>query len=93
MLKKSNNVCNNWYKPLSTQDNAKLFQQLKSGVKSTINLKKYQSKVTIQGPNPYIDYLIDSSFKGVCRLFVLSHENTAYRRVHRKYSNCRNKGS
>ena len=77
---------------LSTQDNEKLFKQLKSGFKSTINWKKYLSKVTIQGPNPYIDFLIDSSFKGLYRLFVLSPENTTYRRVHRKYSNCRNKG-
>ena len=33
---------------LSTQDNAKLLQQLKSGFKRTINWKKYQSKGTIQ---------------------------------------------
>ena len=32
---------------LSTQDKAKLFQQLKSGFKRTINWDKYQSKVTI----------------------------------------------
>ena len=30
---------------LSTQDNAKLLQQLKSGFKKTINWSKYQSKV------------------------------------------------
>ena len=30
---------------LSTQDNSKLFQQLKSGFKRTINWNKYQSKV------------------------------------------------
>ena len=33
---------------LSTQDNEKLLQQLKSGFKRTINWNKYQSKVTIQ---------------------------------------------
>ena len=33
---------------LSTQDNAKLLQQLKSGFKRTINWNKYQSKVTEQ---------------------------------------------
>ena len=33
---------------LSTQDNANILQQLKSGFKRTINLNKYQSKVTGQ---------------------------------------------
>ena len=33
---------------LSTQDNPKLFQQLKSDFKSTINWNKYQSKATTQ---------------------------------------------
>ena len=32
----------------STQDNAKLLQQFKSGFKRTINWNKYQSKVTIE---------------------------------------------
>ena len=40
---------------LSTQDNVKLLQQLKSGFKGTINLNKYQSKVSRQAPNPYLD--------------------------------------
>ena len=43
---------------LSTQDNEKLLQQLKSGFKRTINWNKYRSKVSIQGPN----FLIDPSF-------------------------------
>ena len=54
---------------LSTQDNAKLLQQLKSGFKRTINWKKYQSKVTIQTPKSYLYYLIDPSFSRVNRLF------------------------
>ena len=32
---------------LSTQDNAKLLEQLKSGFKRTINWNKYESKVTV----------------------------------------------
>ena len=36
---------------LSTQDNAILLQQLKSGFKITINRNKYQSKVTVQEQN------------------------------------------
>ena len=54
---------------LSTQDNAKILQQLTSGFKRTINWNKYQSKVTIQAPKPYLDYIIDPSFQGVNRLF------------------------
>ena len=60
---------------LSTQDNAKLLQQLKSGFQRTISWNKYQSKVTIQAPNPYLNDLIDPGFQVVNRLFVLSLEN------------------
>ena len=40
---------------LSTQDHANLLQQLKSGFKRTINWNKYQSKVTLQAQNQYLD--------------------------------------
>ena len=50
---------------LSTQDNAKLLQQLKSGFKRTINWKKYQSKGTIQAQSTYLDYLIDPILEGL----------------------------
>ena len=40
---------------LSTNDNAKLLTQLKSSFKSTMNWNKYQSKVTIEQPNSYLD--------------------------------------
>ena len=40
---------------LSTQDNAKLFQQLKSGFKRTIKWNKYQSKRSIEIQNQYLD--------------------------------------
>ena len=49
---------------LSTQDNAKLLQQLKLGFKCTINWNKYWSKTTRQAVNRYLDYLIDPSFHG-----------------------------
>ena len=70
---------------LSPQDNAKLLQQLASGFKRTIKQNKYQSKITIKVANPYLDYLIDPSFQGVNRLFVLSFENNTNRAVHTKY--------
>ena len=63
----------------------KLLQQLKSGFKRTINWIIYQLKATTQVPNPYLDYLIDRSFQGVKRLFVLSFKNTTDRTVHTKY--------
>ena len=61
----------------STQDNVKLLQLLKSGFKSTFNWNKYQSKTTKQNvPNQHLDYLIDPSFQGVNRHFVLQfHAN------------------
>ena len=60
---------------LSTQDNAKLLQQLKSGFKITINWNKYQTKVSTERQNQYLDFLVDPIVQGVNRLFVLSLEN------------------
>ena len=56
-------------------------QQWKSDFKRTINWLKYKSNVTIQAPNPYLDYLIDPDFQGVNRAFVLLFENTTDRTV------------
>ena len=39
----------------------------------------------MQVPNPYLDFLTDSSFQGVNRLLVLSFENKDDRTVHTKY--------
>ena len=70
---------------LLTQDNAKLLEQLKSGFKRTINWNKYQPKVPAERPNQYLDFLIDPSFQGVNRLFVLSFENEAQRTSYKLY--------
>ena len=70
---------------LSTQDKAKLFEQLKSGFKRTINCNKYKSEVSVEAPNPYLNYLINPSFQEVSRLFVLSFENIEDRTAHTKY--------
>ena len=40
---------------LSTQDNAKLWEQLKSGFKKTITWNKYQSKIIIKTKNQFLD--------------------------------------
>ena len=54
---------------LLAQDNAKLLQQLKTGIKRTINWSKYQSGLILHTENPYLNYLIELSFEGVNRLF------------------------
>ena len=72
---------------LSTQDNAKLLQHLQSesGFKRTINWSKYESSVKTFGKNRYLNYLINPSFQGVNRLFVLSFENEDQRKSHSTY--------
>ena len=60
---------------LSTQDNAKLLQQLKLVFKRTINWSKYQSSIKTYPQDRYLNHLNDPSFQGVNRLFVLSFEN------------------
>ena len=70
---------------MSTQDNEKLLQQLKSGFKRTINWNEYQSSVKTVAENRYLNYLISPSFQGVKRLFVLSFENENDRRSHSLY--------
>ena len=57
---------------LSTQDNAKLLQQLKSGFKRTINWNKYQSSIKTYAQNRYLNHLVNPSFQRVNRRFVLS---------------------
>ena len=70
---------------LSTQDTAKLIHQLKSGSKRTINWNKYQSKISTQAQNQYLDFLINPSFQGVNRIFVLSSENENGSTSHLEY--------
>ena len=55
---------------LSTQDNAKLLEQLKSSFKRAINWNKYQSRTTVQEQNRYLDYLIGPIFHGTKWIFV-----------------------
>ena len=64
---------------LSTQDNAKLLQQLKSGFKRAINWNKYLSKPELLAQNPNLNHLVEPSFQGINRLFVLVFENDTYR--------------
>ena len=52
-----------------------MLKQLKSGFKRTINWKKYQSDPKTYTQNQYLNHLVDPSYQGVNRLFVLSFEN------------------
>ena len=70
---------------LSTQDNIKLLKQLESDFKRTISCNKYLSKARIQPRNRYLDFLIDGSFLGVNRLFVLSFKDEDDRQNHSQY--------
>ena len=70
---------------LSTKDNEKLLQQLKSGFKKTISWNKYESNIKTFAQNRYLNYLINPSFQRVNRLFVLSFENENDRTPHSTY--------
>ena len=59
---------------LSTENDKKLLEQLRTGFKRTIKWSKYRSKMTDQTKNN-LNYLIDPTFTKVNRLFVLSFEN------------------
>ena len=61
---------------LSTQDNTKLLQQVKSGFKRTINWNKYLSKPELLAQNPNLNHLVEASFQEVNRLsFFLAFED------------------
>ena len=70
---------------LSTQDNAKLLPQLKSGFKRTISWNKYLAKPELLAQNANLNHLIEPSFQGVNRLFVLVFENDAQRTSNKRY--------
>ena len=70
---------------LSTQDNSKLLQQLKSGFKRVISWDKYLSKPGLLRRNPNLNHLVETSFQGVKRIFVLAFENDTQRTSHSGY--------
>ena len=70
---------------LSTQENTKFLQQLKSGFKRIINWNKYLSKPELLVQNPNLNHLVEPSFQGVNRLFVLAFENDDDRTSDEKY--------
>ena len=70
---------------LSTQDDNKLLEQLKTGFKRTIKWDKYRSEMTNQAKTNYLYYLIDPIFIKLNRLFVFSLKNDNDRFSFSKY--------
>ena len=70
---------------LLTQENTKFLQQLKSGFKRVINWNKYLSKPELLAQNPNLNHLVEPSFQGVNKLFVLAFENDNHRTTHDRY--------
>ena len=71
---------------LSTQENTKLLQQLKSGFKRVINWNKYLSKPELLAQNPNYNHLVEPSYQGVNRLFVLAFSNDNHRISTKRYN-------
>ena len=70
---------------LSTQDNSKLLPQLKNGLKRTVTWNKYLVKPELLAQNANLNYLIEPSFQGINRLFVLAFENNDQRTSNKRY--------
>ena len=73
---------------LSIKENLKLLKQLESDFtdfKRTIDWNKYPAKTTNQTWKRYSDFLIDPSFQGVNRLFVLSFKDDDGRESRKQY--------
>ena len=60
-------------------------QQLKSGFKIIINWNKYLSKAELLALNPNLNHLVEPSFQGVNRLFVLAFENNTQKTSNKGY--------
>ena len=60
---------------LSTENDKRLLEQLRTGFKRTIKWNKYRSEMTNQTKNNNLNYLIDPTFNKINRLFVLSFQN------------------
>ena len=70
---------------LSTENNKRLLEQLRTGLKRAIKWIKYRSEITNQTKNNNLNCLIDPLFTKVNRLFVLRFENGNGRPSFSKY--------
>ena len=69
---------------LSAEDD-KVTNRIKTGFKRTIKWNKYRSEMSNQTKNNNLNYLIDTTFTNVNRLFVLTFENEDDRTSFSKY--------
>ena len=69
----------------SQQDNPTLLEQLQFGFKRVINWNKYLSKPELLAQNPNLNHLVEPSFQGINRLFVLAFENDEQRTSSKGY--------
>ena len=60
---------------LSTENDNKHLEQLKTGFKRTVKWNKCRSEMSNQTKNNSLSYLIDPTFTNVNRLLALSFEN------------------
>ena len=60
---------------LSAENDNKLLEQLKTGLKRATKWNKYRSEISNQAANNNVNYFIDPTFTNVNRLFVLSFKN------------------
>ena len=67
---------------LSAKDNAKLLQQLKSGFKKVVNWWKHLSKPESLAQNPKLNHLIEPSFQGINRIFILADDGDTQKTSH-----------
>ena len=63
---------------LSTQENTKFFQQLKSGFKRVINWNKYLSKPELLAQNPNLNHLVEPSFQGINMMIEQAMRNIIF---------------
>ena len=70
---------------LSTQYNVNLLQQLKSGFKMTINWNKYLTKPESLALCLNLNHVVEPSFQGVKRLFVLTFKDDTQRTSNKRY--------
>ena len=70
---------------LSSEDDDKLLEQLKTGFKRKIKWNRYRSEMTTQAKTNKLNYLIDPAFSRFNRLFVLSLKNEEDRTSFLKY--------
>ena len=71
---------------LATRENTKFFQQLNSIFKRVINWNKYLSKPELLAQNPSLNHLVEPSFQGANRLFLLAFGNDDHRTSAKRYN-------